>query len=123
MKTKEATALAIKQRRINRSAEQWRELVWEHRRSGLSLARFCEQVSASTSAFLRWRKQFRDLPAPEGRAKAVQGKAQTGKRDVVTSREDAPHFVEIAAPMRACDGAVKIRLELGGGIVLEVARG
>ena len=118
MKTKDVSVSTTKKQRINRSAEQWRDLVWQQRRSGLGLKAFCRQVSASTTAFARWRKHFREAPEPaQTRTRAV-----SLKRDAVSAGEPPPAFVEIAAPMRALDQGVKVRLELGGGIVLERVR-
>ena len=36
--------------------------------------------------------------------------------------QSLPAFVELAQPLRALDAGVKLRLELGGGIVLELSR-
>jgi hypothetical protein len=124
VKAKDVSVSTIKKQRINRTREQWRDLVWEQRRSGLSLQAFCRQVSASTTAFARWRKHFAEVAEPRTKAKAlsVKNKPVLPERDVVVAHDRAAQFVEIAAPMRPLDSGIKIRLELGGGIVLELVR-
>ena len=122
MKTKDVSVSTIKKQRINRSLEQWRDLVWQQRRSGLNLEAFCRRASASTTVFGRWRKHFREAPEPVTKAKALASKAVSRKRDAVTAGEPLPTFVEIASSMRPLDTGVRVRLELGGGIVLERVR-
>ena len=118
MKTTEAPVSASRKQRISRSPEQWRDLVTEQRRSGLGLGEFCRRVDASTTAFAKWRKHFADVPEL-----AVGTRAILRKRDAASADEKAATFVEIASPMRAVETGVKLRLDLGGGIVLEVVRG
>lgn len=114
----DAPELAARKRRINRSPEQWRDLVWEQQRSGLSVQAFCGSVGASTTAFARWRRHFAQAPDPAARTRAA-----ARKRNAVACTQTPPAFVEIAAPMRALEAGFKLRLDLGGGIVLELVRG
>jgi len=46
-----------------------------------------------------------------------------GAIGLVAGQEPSPPaFVELAQPLRTLDAGVKLRLELGGGIVLELSR-
>lgn len=112
-----APVSATRKQRISRSREQWRDLVMEQRRSGLGLGAFCQRVGASTAAFGKWRKHFAEAPEPAERTRAV-----LRKRDAARADEKPATFVEIASPMRPLKTGVKLRLDLGGGIVLEVVR-
>lgn len=105
--------------RVNRSPEQWHTLVREQRRSGLTVRRFCEQAGASAAAFARWRRHFAGMAEPTtGVFWEAQRVTPSGDRAVA-----APvGFVEVAQPARPLDAGVKVRLELGGGIVLELVR-
>ena len=114
-----APVSATRKQRISRSREQWRDLVMEQRRSGLGLGAFCQRVGASTAAFGKWRKHFAETPEPEP---AARTRAVLRKRDAARADEKAATFVEIASPMRPLKTGVKLRLDLGGGIVLEVVR-
>ena len=103
---KNVTAVAMPKRRlVQRSAPQWRALIYAQARSGLSIAAFCRAHGVCIGSMDNWRKRLRD---EDSRPRAV---------DV-----SPPAFVEIAQPMRALDTGVKLRLELGGGIVLELSR-
>jgi len=42
---------------------EWRERLGRHRRSGLSVARFCEREGVSTASFYSWRKRLDDAGA------------------------------------------------------------
>lgn len=103
---KNVTAVAVPKRRlVRRSAQQWRALIQAQARSGLSIAAFCRAHGVCIGSMDNWRKRLRDEDSRPG---AV---------------EVSPlGFVEIAQPMRTLDAGVKLRLELGGGIVLELSR-
>ena len=103
---KNLTAMAVPKRRlVRRSAQQWRALIQSQARSGMSIAAFCRAHGVCVGSMDNWRKRLRDERAlPEKVAQSL------------------PAFVELAQPLRALDAGVKLRLELGGGIVLELSR-
>jgi hypothetical protein len=103
---KDVTAVTLPKRRlVRRSAQQWRALIEAQARSGLSIAAFCRARGVCIGSMDNWRKRLR---AEDSRPEAVE--------------LSPPAFVEIAQPMRALDAGVKLRLELGGGVVLELSR-
>jgi len=98
-----------KSKRIKRSEATWREIFSRHVSSGLSVLEFCRAEGINPGVFRRWRSVLN-----EG-VRVKQNEART-KAKVV-----AP-FIDIGA-MGAGSSRMEVRLELGGGVVLTVARG
>ena len=91
--------------RMGRTA--WVELVGEFERSGLTVREFCEQAEVSVSSLHRWRKL-------EGGRTSRTTRPQRGT---------VPAFVDLGAlGAGAVGGCFEIRLELGNGVVLHLAR-
>lgn len=105
-------AVAREGARKHRGESEWRRLVAEQQRSGLSQRAFCEREGLCVQSLTNWRRRLGADPAPS----AI---AVTRDRD-----RDAAAFVEIGAALsRPLDTGVRVRLELGAGIVLELSRG
>ncbi len=95
-------------RRIKRSEGTWREIFARHVSSGLSVLEFCRAEKINPGVFRRWRSMLNGV-------RVEQSKART-KAKVVTP------FIDIGA-VGAAASRMEVRLELGGGVVLTVARG
>ncbi len=95
-------------RRIKRSEGTWREIFARHVSSGLSVLEFCRAERINPGVFRRWRSML------NGSVRVEQSKART-KAKVVTP------FIDIGA-VGAAASRMEVRLELGGGVVLTVAR-
>ncbi len=95
-------------RRIKRSEATWREIFARHVSSGLSVLEFCRAEKINPGVFRRWRSVLNDGVRGE------QGKARP-KAKVV-----AP-FIDIGA-VGAGASRMEVRLELGGGVILTIAR-
>lgn len=100
---------APKRQRVNRSVEQWRAVLQAQQASGLSQESYCQAEGVSSTAFAKWRKRFRDERSASAIVKAT-----------------SPEFIELPrvarAPESVVQTGVKLRLELGSGIVLELTR-
>lgn len=92
-------------RRPRRSATRWRELIDRQADSGLSVAGFCQ-----------WRSRLRT---------AAQADRLTHSRElsVPASAATSGGFVDLGVLGGADGGRFQVRLELGGGITLTLARG
>jgi putative transposase len=93
-----------------RSAETWRDLLARQARSGLSVQAFCRQEQLNAWTFYGWRSRLR------GRTAVAETAAVGG------STEPAAGFIELGALSRN-SSRCEIRLDLGGGVVLQVVRG
>ena len=98
--------------RKHRGESEWRRLVAEQERSGLSQRAFCDREGLCVQSLGNWRRRLGAVAGTSPDAVAVRGDRQT-----------APAFVEIGSALsRPLDCGVRVRLELGAGIVLELSR-
>ena len=97
-------------KRIRRSATVWRGLFSRHSSSGLSVPEFCRRERINAALFRRWRSTLKEVD-PDHRAAAG---AEPGAQVAVP-------FIDLGN-LRS-SARVEVRLELGAGIVLSIARG
>ena len=97
--------LQVKRARVNRSPAQWRAVIDQHQQSGLTQEAFCKAHGVSSTALAKWRQR---LGAGGKQTRVIKAKA--------------PAFVEIAPRSRVAESGMKVRLDLGAGIVLELTR-
>ena len=95
-----------------RSVKTWRELVARQVRSGLSVQAFCQQERLNTWTFYGWRSRLRGRTATPETA-AVGGSPEPEPRS---------GFIDLGA-LGGNSSRCEIRLDLGGGVVLQVVRG
>jgi transposase-like protein len=99
---------AVKRRR-HLGAQAWHELFERFGSAGLTVEEFCRREGVCRSSFNRWRKQLQ----AEGTAHpAPATKARSAKR--------AAPFVDLGVLGAA--GGLELRIELGGGVTLVLAR-
>ena len=91
-----------------RSRSEWRSLLAKAGGSGLGVKAFCRRVGISAASFYRWRSLLSD---------AVD-------RGEVVVRDSAPAFVDLGALNSASSPRQRLdlKLELGDGLVLHLAR-
>jgi len=100
-----------KSRRVRRSAETWRKLFSQQSASGMSVSEFCRREKLNAQVFRRWRSMLKGVD-----------------RSVQVARAAHPE-VEVSAPFIDLGGMgprgsrFEVRLDLGAGIVLSIARG
>ncbi len=98
-----------KGKRVRRSASTWRALFSRQAANGLTVAEFCRREGISAGVFRRWRS-------------ALEGSTGiTNTVPAVATAEAAP-FIDIGGlgPQRP---RLEVRLDLGAGFVLSIARG
>lgn len=95
-----------------RSEETWRELVARQARSGLSVQAFCRQERLNTWTFYGWRSRLR------GRTAIAEPAAVCGSTESVPTAG----FIDLGA-LGSSSPRCEIRLDLGGGVVLQLVRG
>jgi len=98
-------------KRIRRGAAVWLQLFSRQSSSGLSVPEFCRREGINAGLFRRWRSTLKGSE-PDRR---------------VTNRTE--RAVEVPAPfidlgdLRSGGPRFEVRLDLGGGVVLSIARG
>lgn len=100
----------IKRRRL--SAQAWRGMLERFEGSGLSAESFCEQEGISLPSLKRWR-----LKVGHDASTAAAKRA-----DMSAGTPEAAEFVNLGA-LRAGSSRVELRLDFGGGVVLQLSRG
>lgn len=98
----------VKAKRIRRSASTWRRLFARQRRSGLTVAQFCRREGVNATLFSRWHMKLEAVPS-------------TPARSTVESSTSASPFIELGELGRE-SARFDVRLELGAGLVLSIAR-
>jgi transposase-like protein len=99
-----------KRQRIRRNAAVWRQLFSRQARSGVSVAEFCSREKINAGVFRRWRAVLKDTDQGARLASAVPALA-----------EAAP-FIDLGG-IGPGGSRFEVRLELGAGLVLSIARG
>lgn len=103
-----SSAPDVPARRKHRTVQQRREMVEAYERSGLSPAEFCEREAVSMASLANWRRQLKGetaKPTPPAGVGATPAGA----------------FIELGAS-RPLDVGIRVRIELGAGVVLELSR-
>jgi hypothetical protein len=98
-------------KRIRRGAEGWRGLFSRQSSSGLSVTEFCRRERISASLFRRWRARLQDC-----------GGGQPVLTRAAPAGEVAVPFIDLG-DLRAGASRFEVRLELGAGMILSIARG
>lgn len=101
-------------RRQRRSARVWRALLAQFASSGLTVAAFCRHESVGIASFYRWRSRLGPASAVATRSPVAQA-APDATADFV---DLGPLITTASAPAR-----FELRLDLGGGLVLQLRRG
>ena len=104
---------AIKRRR-RLGSEAWRGLLAQFVVSGLTVTAFCEREAVSAASFYRWRSQL-----------GVGSEEATGVSAVPAVVRNKSRFVDLGA-LSAADAlpsGFELRLDLGGGLMLQLRRG
>ncbi len=94
----------------------WREVLRRFAAAATTVDAFCAREGLSSSSFYRWRERLRrdstPAMAPRARANGIAVPARSG-------------FIELgdlAHAAHRCEAGVHVRLELGGGLVLQITR-
>ena len=100
------------------SAQAWHEVFRRFDNGGDSVVRFCKREGLNTSSFHRWRRRLRTT--------TTTAAACSSKEPREAARLSAQAgFLEMGSmgAASAATGRLEVRLELGGGLVLQVVRG
>jgi len=100
------------------SAQAWAEVFGRFEGSGESVTGFCKREGLHTSSFRRWQRRLAAVAATPIAAQARQPREAKRQASVAS-------FIEMGAMGTASPptGRLEVRLELGGGLVLQLVRG
>lgn len=97
----------------------WREVMRRFGEAGTTVSAFCAREGLSTSSFYRWRERLGSSGGAAGAAPRRAGRSE------LAVRPSAAGFIELghlAAPSREAGADLELRLDLGGGVVLQIVR-
>lgn len=97
--------------RQRRGESAWREIVARQEQSGLTVGEFCEREDLKAASLYSWRVRLRPQGAGKGASPATSKSARAEK----TSAE----FIDLGA-IGASRGRFEVRLDLGGGVLLQL---
>jgi putative transposase len=100
------------------SAQAWAEVFSRFDGSGESVTGFCKREGLHTSSFRRWQQRLAGMAATPITAQACEAREATRQAPVTS-------FIEMGSmgAASAAAGRLEVRLELGGGLVLQLVRG
>jgi hypothetical protein len=106
------------QRRRRLDAGTWREVLDRFAAAGMTVEEFCGRERLSTSSFYRWRERLQSTgtQAVEPRLPRADGVA------VPPSAADFIELGSLAGSSHSVGSGLELRLDLGGGVVLQVMR-
>jgi putative transposase len=99
-------------------AQAWAEVFARFDGSGESVTGFCKREGLHTSSFRRWQRRLASMAATPLTTQAREPRE-------ATRQASAASFIEVGAMGAASQpaGRLEVRLELGGGLVLQLVRG
>jgi len=100
--------------RQRRSENAWREIVARQEQSGLTVTQFCEREGLKAASLYGWRVRLRQ--------EATGAKRSPTKSSSAGATAMAPEeFIDLGA-IGAGRGRFEVRLDLGGGVLLQLVR-
>src|SRR5262249_51284340 len=102
---------AMQTTRRRQDAAVWSEILARYASSGLTVKAFCQNEGIRACNFYRWRSQLRGTVGEKGPQKSTP----------IGSPSNAD-FIDLGA-VSASSSRLEVRVELGGGVVLRLARG
>lgn len=94
-----------------RTVDSWRVLVKGQPASGLTVSGYCAQARVCKASFYRWRRLL-----------SVGAERPRERHGVPAAAENAPAFVDLGT-LAPRGERLELRVDLGGGLVLQIVRG
>ena len=107
------------QRRRRLDTRSWREVMLRFSEAGTTVSAFCAREGLSTSSFYRWRERLDSVGDAGGAAPRRGGRSELAVQPTAAGFIDLGH---LAGPARDVGAGLELRLDLGGGVVLQIVR-
>jgi hypothetical protein len=99
--------------RQRRSGSYWREIVARQEQSGLTVTEFCERENLNTASLYGWRVRLRRVAAGKKTSPTISDRACVERA--------SEEFIDLGA-IGSSRGRFEVRLDLGGGVLLQLVR-
>jgi putative transposase len=107
------------QRRRRLDTRSWREVMLRFGEADMTVSAFCAREGLSTSSFYRWRERLGSAGDAEVAVPHRGGRSELAVPPQTAGFIDLGH---LATPPRDAGAGVELRLDLGGGVVLQIVR-
>ena len=107
------------QRRRRLDTRSWREVMLGFGEAGETVSAFCAREGLSSSSFYRWRERLGSVGDAGGAALRHGGRSELAVPPRAAGFIDLGH---LATPPRDAGAGLELRLDLGGGVVLQIVR-
>jgi hypothetical protein len=97
----------------------WREVMLRFGEAGTTVSAFCAREGLSTSSFYRWRERLDSVGDAGGAAPRRGGRSELAVQPTAAGFIDLGH---LGGPPRDVGAGLELRLDLGGGVVLQIVR-
>ena len=97
----------------------WRERMARHAASGQSVEAFCRSESVSSSCFYRWRNL---LGTTKNEATAMKPRAHFVDLGTLVAPQAEVKSGMASMVREVASSGIEVRIEIGGGVVLTIAR-
>jgi hypothetical protein len=87
--------------------------------AGSTVSAFCAREGLSTSSFYRWRERLDSVGDAGGAAPRSGGRSELAVQPTAAGFIDLGH---LGGPPRDVGAGLELRLDLGGGVVLQIVR-
>jgi hypothetical protein len=97
----------------------WREVMQRFEGASATVSEFCAREGLSTSSFYRWRERLGSSDDAAGST------VRPGRRSELSLPSTASGFIDLgrlAGPSHEAGAGLELRLDLGGGVVLQIVR-
>jgi transposase-like protein len=99
--------------RQRRSESAWREIVARQEQSGLTVTEYCDREGLKAASLYGWRVRLRQTASSKKTSSTISDRARVER----TSAE----FIDLGE-IGASRGRFEVRLDLGGGVLLQLVR-
>jgi putative transposase len=99
--------------RQRRSESAWREIVARQQQSGLTVTEFCKREGLTAASLYGWRVRLRQAATGKKTSQTIFDRDRVER----TSEE----FIDLGA-IGSSRGRFEVRLDLGGGVLLQLVR-
>jgi hypothetical protein len=99
--------------RQRRGASAWREIVARQEQSGLTVTEFCEREGLKAASLYGWRGRLRQEATGKKLSPTMSSRTRVGK--------NTEEFIDLGA-IGVSRARFEVRLDLGGGVLLQLVR-
>jgi transposase-like protein len=99
--------------RQRRSESAWREIVARQEQSGLTVTEYCEREGLKAASLYGWRVRLRQTASSKKTSPTISDRTGVERRPA--------EFIDLGA-IGASRGRFEVRLDLGGGVLLQLVR-